>query len=177
MLVSFKPKEMFGEPPNPFLEPDYIQVRKESKIRKPYHDLITIYICYYDYMTNEELIEKAKSIVKPKQMTHGFTTADCGCALITDHGNVYLGVSIDTPSSMGFCAEHAAIAAMITNGEYKIQKIVAAGEDGTVLPPCGRCREFMYQIDNSNLETSVIISNDKVVKLKELLPYPWDASL
>jgi cytidine deaminase len=128
-------------------------------------------------MTNEELIQKAKSIVKPKKMRNGFITADCGCALVTRKGNVYLGVSIDTPSSMGFCAEHSAIAAMVTNQEYKIKKIVAVIDDGTVLPPCGRCREFMYQIDKDNLNTDVIVKNDKVVKLRDLLPYPWDEGL
>lgn len=128
-------------------------------------------------MTNEELINKARSVVKPKKMHHGFTSADCGCALLTEKGNVYLGASIDTSSSMGFCSEHSAIAAMVTNSEYKIQKIVAVLEDGTVLPPCGRCREFMYQIDNDNLNTDVLISKDKFVKLKELLPYTWDEAL
>ena len=63
---------------------------------------------------------------------------------------------------------------MITGGEYKIKKIVAVLEDGKVLPPCGRCREFMYQIDSDNLETDVIVGENKVVKLRELLPYAWD---
>jgi len=128
-------------------------------------------------ITNEALIEKARSIVKPKEMRHGFTTADCGCALITDKGNVYLGVSIDTPSGMGFCAEHSAIAAMVTNQEFKIKKIVAVLDNGTVLPPCGRCREFMYQIDKDNLDADVMIKKDKTVKLRDLLPYRWDEGL
>jgi len=128
-------------------------------------------------ISNENLIEKAKVIVKPKKMRHGFTTADCGCALITDKGNIYLGVSIDTSSSIGFDAEQSAIAAMVTAGEYKIKKIVAVLEDGTVLPPCGRCREFMYQIDKDNIDTDVIVEKDKIVKLKDLLPFPWDEYL
>lgn len=125
-------------------------------------------------ISNENLIEKAKSLVKPKKMRHGFTTADCGCVLVTDKGNIYLGVSIDTPSSMGFCAEASAIATMITNQEYKIKKIIAVLEDGTVLPPCGRCREFMYQINEVNLDTDVFVDNNKIVKLRDLLPFPWD---
>jgi len=128
-------------------------------------------------VTNEELINKAKSIVKPKKMKHGFTASDCGCALVTANNNIFLGVSIDTCSSMGFCAEHSAIAAMVTKGEYQIKKIVAVDEDGVVLPPCGRCREFMHQIHENNLDADVIIKNDKVVKLKDLLPYRWDEDL
>jgi cytidine deaminase len=107
-------------------------------------------------------------------MRHGFTASDCGCALVTDKGNVYAGVSIDTCSSMGFCSEHAAIAAMVTNGEYVIKKIVAVDEEGKVLPPCGRCREFMQQINEENLEAEVVVEKAKAVKLKELLPYRWD---
>lgn len=128
-------------------------------------------------LSNEQLIEKAKSIVNPKTMRHGFTSADCGCALVTDKGNVYLGVSIDTPSGMGFCAEHAAIATMVTKQEFRIKKIVAVLADGTVLSPCGRCREFMYQIDKDNLDTDVLLKNNQIVKLRDLLPRVWDEEL
>lgn len=126
-------------------------------------------------MSNEELIEEAFKYVRPHKMRHGFTTADCGCALLSESGKLYTGVSIDTPSSMGFDAEQSAIAAMIKDGEYKIRKIVAVIEDRIVLPPCGRCREFMYQIDEANMDTEVVLGKDKSVLLKELLPYPWDA--
>ncbi|MBI2668069.1 cytidine deaminase [Candidatus Woesearchaeota archaeon] len=125
-------------------------------------------------MSNKELIEKAKSLVKPRKIAHGFTVGDVGCALVTDKGNIYLGVCIDTTSGMGFCAEHSAIAAMVTNGEHKIKKIVAATKNGVALAPCGRCREFIHQIHKDNLNTEVIIGKNKTVKLKDLLPYTWD---
>jgi cytidine deaminase len=126
-------------------------------------------------ISNEELIEKAKSVLKPRKIKHGFTVGDVGCALTTDKGNVYLGVCIDTASGMGFCAEHSAIAAMVTHGEHIIKKIVAVVENGTPIPPCGRCREFMHQIHDENLEAEVIIERNKSVKLKDLLPFTWDA--
>jgi cytidine deaminase len=94
--------------------------------------------------------------------------------LITEKGNVYLGVSIDTMSGMGFCAEHSAIAAMVTNGEHIIKKIVAVAKNGTPIPPCGRCREFMHQIHENNLEAEVIIGKNKSVRLRDLLPFAWD---
>jgi cytidine deaminase len=126
-------------------------------------------------ISNGELIEKAKSVVKPRKIKHGFTVGDVGCALITDKGNVYLGVSIDTCCGIGFCAEHSAIAAMVTHGEHIIKKIVAVVEDGTPISPCGRCREFMHQIHEENIDAEVIIGKNKSVKLKDLLPLPWDA--
>ena len=126
-------------------------------------------------INNGELIEKAKSVVNRRKIKHGFTVGDVGCALITDKGNVYLGVSIDTCCGIGFCAEHSAIAAMVTHGEYIIKKIVAVVEDGTPISPCGRCREFMHQIHEENIDAEVIIGKNRSVKLKDLLPLPWDA--
>lgn len=125
-------------------------------------------------MTNEELIQKAASVLKPKKVGEHII-ANVGCALLTGKGNLYLGVCIDTGSSMGFCAEHNAVGSMITAGEYNIKKIVAVWKDQKgdtyILSPCGRCREFMYQVNNENLETEVILDKGKVVKLKDLLPY------
>ena len=125
--------------------------------------------------TNREMIEQAKSVLKPRTLSHGNTAGDVACALLSAGGNLYVGVCIDVSSGIGFCAEHSAIAAMITAGESRIAKIVAVGRDSTVLPSCGRCREFMYQIDATNLtSTDVILREDRVVKLQELLPHPYD---
>jgi len=124
-------------------------------------------------ITNDVLIEKAASVIQPKQIGEHLI-GDVGCALLSGTDQIYLGVCIDTSSSLGFCAEHSAIAAMITAGEYRIRKIVAVWKDqqhSYILSPCGRCREFMRQIHPDNLETEVILERKKVVKLAELLPY------
>jgi cytidine deaminase len=125
-------------------------------------------------MTNEKLISKAVSVINSKKVGE-FLIGNVGSALISESGKIYLGVCIDTSFSMGFCAEHNAIGSMITAGEYKIKKIVGVWKDDKghifILSPCGRCREFMRQINKENLETDVILAKDKVVKLKELLPY------
>jgi cytidine deaminase len=124
-------------------------------------------------MTNEELIREATSVLNPKSVGDRLF-GDVGSALVTEEGNLYRGVCIDTASGTGFCAEHSAIAAMVTAGEYKIEKIVAVwkdeGDTTYVLPPCGRCREFIRQIDGRNLDTEVVLGKDEASKLKDLLP-------
>jgi cytidine deaminase len=123
--------------------------------------------------TNYELIARAAAVVKPRKVGE-YLVGDVGAALVTDQGHVYVGVCIDAASGMGFCAEHSAIAAMVTAGEFKIRRIVAVWKDEAgavyVLPPCGRCREFIRQIDESNLDTEVIVGEGEVVRLSELLP-------
>jgi cytidine deaminase len=126
-------------------------------------------------MTNKELIRKAQAVVNSREIAHGCTVGDVGCALITEKGALHVGVCLDVSSGIGFCAEHTAIAAMITHGEQRIARIVAVVADGTVLPPCGRCRELMRQIDPRNMDgTDVLLGKDRSVKLRELLPHPWD---
>jgi cytidine deaminase len=121
-----------------------------------------------------EMIEQARTVLRPRKLAGDNSAGDVACALLTTSGNLYFGVCIDINSGIGFCAEHSAIAAMITAGESSIARIVAICGD-VVLPPCGRCREFMYQIDHTNLlTTDVILGVDRAVKLKELLPFPWN---
>jgi cytidine deaminase len=125
-------------------------------------------------MDDKELIQKAASVINLRKVGDRLI-GDVGAALVSEKGNIYTGICMDLPSGIGFCAEHSAIAAMATAGEEHIQKIVAVWKDKDgqlfVIPPCGRCREFIRQIDGRNIETEVIISPNKTVLLKELLPY------
>ena len=123
-------------------------------------------------MNTNELVKKSASIISAHKLQDRLV-GDVGCALITDQGNVYTGVCVDTPST-GICAEHAAIAAMVTAGENKISKIVATWKnekgDVFVIAPCGKCRELIYQI-TGHLETEIILSSEQIVKLSDLLPH------
>lgn len=124
-------------------------------------------------MTFDELYQLAKSVLNPRRLSDMAESGGVGAALLTESGKVYLGVCIDTACSMGFCAEHAAAAAMVTAGENHVLKMVAVNWDGKVLPPCGRCREFISQLHPENLNAEVMVSVEKVVALRELLPYDW----
>lgn len=94
---------------------------------------------------------------------------------MTKNGNIYVGVCIDTASTLGMCAERNAIANMITNGESKIDKVVAVMPDGRVGSPCGACREYMMQLDKNSGEIEILLDLEtkKTVRLKELIPDWW----
>lgn len=96
-------------------------------------------------------------------------------AILTKKGNIYVGVCIDTASTLGMCAERNAIANMITNGEHEIEKVVAITEDGSVGSPCGACREYMMQLaaDSGEIEILVDYESRKTVRLGELIPDWW----
>lgn len=120
----------------------------------------------------ETLQAYAREVLNPRELGDGSSAGSVAAALVTDRGNLYRGVCIDTPCSLGFCAEHAAIAAMVTAGESRVQKLVALGDGVGLVAPCGRCREFLYQVDHRNLDTRIALSGG-VVTLRELLPHRW----
>ena len=123
-------------------------------------------------MTHAELIAEAFSVIKPRPIGK-HVTGDVGAAILAADGKVYRGVCVDVPCGIGFCAEHGAIAAMATAGQSRIVKVVAVHADGHVVPPCGRCREFMRQFDPANLDAEVVLAKDRSRPLRELLPEPW----
>ena len=128
-------------------------------------------------MTFDELYENARSVINPRRLSPEAEAGGVGAALLTQSGKIYTGVCIDTACSMGFCAEHAAAAAMVTAGENCVVKMIALNWDGKILPPCGRCREFISQLHPDNINAEVMVTAEKVVTLRELLPYDWRSTI
>lgn len=124
-------------------------------------------------MPFETLLEKARAVVNPRALGKSSEAGAVAAAIESADGNIYTGVNIDTPCSMGFCAEHAAIAAMVTAGESRIVRLVAVHHSGRIVPPCGRCREFVCQIDEGNAGCQVLLDGGKVVAMADLLPERW----
>lgn len=125
-------------------------------------------------MNKQELYEIAFNLIDCKKLRRFGTAGHVACALETSNGNIFTGICIDLPCSIGLCAEQSAIAEMIKNGETAIKKIIAVFEDGSILPPCGRCREFISQIDDQNIKTQIIMPELKEMLIKNLLPERWD---
>ncbi|MDD2956153.1 MAG: cytidine deaminase [Oscillospiraceae bacterium] len=109
-------------------------------------------------MELEELIRLAMEKVGGRRLSDAAEAGSVAAALLGANGKVYCGVCIDTCCSMGFCAEHSAAAAMVTDGESRILKVAAVGEKGSVMPPCGRCREFLSQLHPDNLDAVVLVA-------------------
>lgn len=122
----------------------------------------------------KNLYDIALQTINPIKLKKNGESGHVGCALETTNGNIFTGVCIDVPCSIGICAEQVAISEMLKNRETKIKKIIAVYKDGSVLPPCGRCRELISQLDLHNENTIVAVDKDKNVSLKVLLPERWD---
>jgi cytidine deaminase len=118
-----------------------------------------------------ELLQKAKYLIAKRKSKRSSVAS----VLRTCNGKIFEGVNIDIDCSApcSICAEYAAIGTMVSQGENKIETIVAYSHKngGYVLPPCGKCRQFIAEFGNPY----VIVKGDqklKKVKLSELYPLP-----
>jgi cytidine deaminase len=113
---------------------------------------------------------EALKVVGKFQCSRDCTAGGVGAAVLSASGELFTGICIDTACSLGFCAEHAAIAEMLKHRQTRIVAVIAVNAKGSVIPPCGRCRELLHQVDDANWDTKVILDN-AVVTLRELLPF------
>lgn len=123
----------------------------------------------------QTLFISARKVQHDRTISPFIEAGGVAAALLTKKGNIYVGVCIDTASTLGMCAERNAIANMITNGESQIDKVVAVMPDGKVGSPCGACREYMMQLDKNSGDIEILIEYEtrKTITLKELIPNWW----
>ena len=121
----------------------------------------------------EVLKEVAKRLAGDTVVSDYVRCGHVACALLTDKGNVYTGISINAKCGIGFCAEHSAIADMLKAGESRIVKIVSSSKNDVVVS-CGRCLEFIRQINEENVNAKVLLKTGAVKTVDELLPIRWN---
>lgn len=118
----------------------------------------------------------ARNVQNKMEISSLVEAGNVSTAILTEKGNIYVGVCIDTACSLGMCAERNAIANMITNGENGICRVIAVDWSGKAIPPCGACREFMAQLTPEHYQSIRIMldyENKKVVTLGDMTPDWW----
>ncbi len=118
------------------------------------------------------LITAARAVCETFALEGEFSAGTVGAAIRTADGHIYTGICVDLGCGLGFCAEVAAMADMLKHHETRIEAMVAASKQG-IMPPCGRCRETMVQIDRRNVDSRIILGEDREVSLRDLLPHHW----
>ena len=121
-------------------------------------------------MDQRSLIELAAVLARPFAPSEDCQSGTVAAALITGAGDVFSGVCVDTACSLGFCAEHAAVAEMLKARQSEVRMVVAVTSAGGVIPPCGRCRELLWQVDRRNAKTWVVLGAEDGAVLADLLP-------
>ncbi|MEJ5257704.1 MAG: cytidine deaminase [Fervidobacterium sp.] len=124
-------------------------------------------------MTNEELIQKAKEVMKNAYAP--YSNFHVGAALLTKSGNVYVGVNVENASyGLTNCAERTAIFSAVANGESEFDTLVVVADTDKPVSPCGACRQVMSEFGNFKVILTNLKGDVLETTVHELLPYSFD---
>jgi cytidine deaminase len=101
-----------------------------------------------------------------------------GAALLTPDGEIVVGCNVENAAyPAGICAERAAIGAAVVQGRRAFTHVVVATEANTPTPPCGMCRQVLYEFAPTCHVISVTRGGAEAEwPLAELLPYAFESS-
>lgn len=124
----------------------------------------------------KKMYDAAKAAQNERQISDYVLAGGVAAAILSEHGNIYTGVCVDTCSTLGICAERSAIFNMLTHGEDRFTRVLAIMDDGCCGAPCGACRELMVQLmpgQYRDVEILLDYQMGTVVTLGELTPQWW----
>lgn len=122
-------------------------------------------------MSNNNLIEAAS---KARARAYApYSKFAVGAALATKSGKIFTGCNVENVSlGLTICAERAAVAAAIADGEKEFVAIAVVTDFNEPVFPCGACRQVLAEF-NPGLEiiTATTQGRSETVSLTELLPH------
>jgi cytidine deaminase len=100
-----------------------------------------------------------------------------GAAVRTDEGKIYTGCNIESASyGLTVCAERVAIWKALSEGERNFTNLAVAADTSTLTPPCGTCRQIIWEFAKHADIVMVNTHGDKeAVHIENLLPRAFDA--
>jgi cytidine deaminase len=124
----------------------------------------------------EALIAAAK---KSREHAHAkFSNFHVGAALRTSSGKIFGGCNVENATyGLTVCAERVALFKAISEGERDFNVIAVVTDTGTLTPPCGACRQLIWEFCG---DIPVILANlsgkTETILMRDLFPMPFDSS-
>src|SRR5438067_13354560 len=107
-----------------------------------------------------------------------FSNFKVGAALEDDSGRIHTGCNVENATyGLTLCAERVAVFKAISEGARKCRRIAVAADTDTLTPPCGACRQILWEFCG-DVELTLVNPRGKTetFRLKDLFPRPFDAS-
>lgn len=99
-----------------------------------------------------------------------------GAALESDDGRIFCGCNVESSSyGLTVCAERVAAFQAIAQGARRFRRIVVATDVPKPAPPCGACRQVLWDLCGDIEITLVNLAGDtQTIALSALFPRPFD---
>ncbi len=125
---------------------------------------------------SDRLIEAA---IEARNHAHApFSGFRVGAAVEDQKGITFTGCNIENASyGLSLCAERVAVFKAISEGSRGFQRIVVAADTDRLTPPCGACRQILWEFcGNASLTLVNLRGGRQDMQVADLLPRPFDAS-
>jgi cytidine deaminase len=100
-----------------------------------------------------------------------------GAALLDEHGRVHSGCNVENAAyPQSLCAEAVALGALISAGARHVRAVVVAGgEGGAAIVPCGGCRQKLAEFAAADTPVASVDAHGWRARhtLGELLPFAF----
>lgn len=125
--------------------------------------------------STRRLIEQARSV---RDNAHApYSGFKVGAAVRTGKGNLFLGCNVEISSyGLTMCAERVALFAARTAGPDEVEAVavVGPGAAGEPTPPCGACRQVLWDLAPQAAVYLATPDGDvDVTTVADLLPEPF----
>ena len=107
-----------------------------------------------------------------------FSKFQVGAAIEDEAGRIFTGCNVENaPYGLTICAERVAMFKAISEGARKFTRIAVAADTGVLTPPCGACRQILWEFcGDAELKLVNLRGKTETFRLKDLFPRPFDAS-
>jgi cytidine deaminase len=125
------------------------------------------------------MTELIRAALEARTHAHApFSNFLVGAALQDESGRIFTGCNVENATyGLTICAERVAVFKAISEGARKFAAIAVAADTDALTPPCGACRQILWEFCG-DVELTLVNLAGKIetLRLKELFPRPFDAS-
>ena len=123
-----------------------------------------------------KLVEAA---IAAREHTHApFSNFRVGAAIEDENGRIFTGCNVENATyGLTICAERVAVFKAISEGARKFKRIAVAADTEVLTPPCGACRQILWEfLGDAEVTLVNLQGKSETMQLKDLFPRPFDAS-
>lgn len=97
-----------------------------------------------------------------------YSSFPVGAAALVDDGRTVTGCNVENAAyGVVLCAECGLISSLIAGGGGRLVAFVCVTGDGTVIMPCGRCRQLLWEHGGATL---AVLTPEGVLPMSDVLP-------
>jgi cytidine deaminase len=120
-----------------------------------------------------------ETALRARQNAHApFSKFLVGAAIEAEDGRIFTGCNVENATyGLTVCAERVAVFKAISEGARKFKRIAVAADTDILTPPCGACRQILWEFcGDAELTLVNLQGKTEQFRMKDLFPRPFDAS-